>query len=79
MCARISDRAGRVLTLLVPQVPVVDVDALEALVRSLWKEVSHMEDAEDIPRMSVEPAVIDLGKIECVIGYAFAACVLTAG
>ncbi|EKM57325.1 uncharacterized protein PHACADRAFT_208418 [Phanerochaete carnosa HHB-10118-sp] len=46
------------------RVPTVDGEKLDAFAHGLWKEVSHIEDAEDIPRVSVEPAAIDLGKIE---------------
>lgn len=46
------------------KVPVVDADAAESLVHGLWKEVSHIEESEDMRLVSVEPPVIDLGKIE---------------
>ncbi|GJE93071.1 DNase I-like protein [Phanerochaete sordida] len=46
------------------RIPTIDGPQLEARVQGLWKAVSHIEDAEDIPRVSVEPAAIDLGKIE---------------
>ena len=44
----------------------MDADKLNAFVHGLWKEVSHIEETEDIPRISVEPAVIDMGQIKCV-------------
>ena len=46
------------------QVPVIDAENMESVVHGLWKEASHIENSGDIPRVSVEPAVIDLGKIE---------------
>ncbi|KIP04826.1 hypothetical protein PHLGIDRAFT_129265 [Phlebiopsis gigantea 11061_1 CR5-6] len=44
-------------------IPTVDAEKLEAFVHGLWKEVSHVEESGDIPRVTVEPTVINLGKI----------------
>lgn len=49
------------------KIPTVDTEKLDSLVHDLWKEVSHTEESEDIPRVGVEPNMIDLGKIGCAI------------
>ena len=46
------------------QVPAVDTERLETLVHDVWKEVSHIEDSDEMPRVTVEPAAIDMGQIE---------------
>lgn len=49
------------------QIPLLDLEELDAHVHELWKDMASVEDLDASPQLKVEPSSIDFDTIRSVI------------